>query len=151
MVIIYGPLIELWYVSLQQDGHVFLFMNLERVEMEEDNWEVGDIAICVKVGDISNQSGVNPLLRLYGEYIVNGLYLCSCGSLSLDVGLVTPYPRNTKCNCERLIGGLDIHWCDSIRFVKKKSKQMVELELAAAVEAENYELATELRDRLISM
>lgn len=116
--------------------------------MENDKWEVGDIAICIKVGSIIPGYRKNPSLRLYGEYLVNAINVCSCGNVSLDVGLPSE-GKHTRCSkCDNHYLGNGAHWCASARFVKKQTKEMVQMELNAAVEAENYELAQILKERL---
>lgn len=116
--------------------------------MTMDKWEVGDIAICIKVGSIVSGPGNPPVLRLYGEYIVNAVNVCSCGNVSLDVGLPSG-GKQTRCfKCDNHYLGNEAHWCSSVRFVKKQTKEMIQMELNAAVEVENYELAQILKERL---
>lgn len=87
------------------------------------DWKIGDIAICVKTGDIRPSiPGRNPNLRLNSEYVVQNVYICpKCKKVSLDVGL-SPQPngngKGTLCCTER-IPCPEIHWCNSVRFVKK--------------------------------
>jgi hypothetical protein len=117
-----------------------------------EKWEIGDIGICIKVGDLDpGVPGHPPLLRLYGEYIVNDIHVCKCGAVSLDMGLVSQFNTNSVCICGGGIPDITIHWCNSVRFVKKKSKEMLQAELNAAIEAEDYKLAQVLNDQLTAV
>jgi hypothetical protein len=114
-----------------------------------EKWEKGDVGICIKVGDLdASVPGHPPLLRLYGEYVVNDIHVCNCGSVSLDMGLVSQYNSYSICVCGSQIPDTSIHWCNSVRFVKKRSKEMTQLALNAAVAAEDYKLAQVLSNQL---
>jgi hypothetical protein len=117
-----------------------------------EKWEIGDVGICIKVGDLdASVPGHPPLLRLYSEYVVNDIHVCSCGAISLDMGLVSAHKTYTICLCGSQIPDVTIHWCNPIRFVKKKSKEMLQLELNAAIEAEDYKLAQVLSNQLTAV
>ncbi len=117
-----------------------------------ERWTKGDIAICINTGNINPHiPGHPPLLRLYGEYVVNDIHTCQCGGMALDVGLVSKSNSNTYCGCGSTIPNKEIHWCYAARFIKKKSKEMLQLELNAAVAAEDYKLAQVLSDQLAEL
>ena len=117
-----------------------------------ESWAKGDIAICINVGNINPHiQGYPPLLKLYGEYVVNGIYTCQCGGIALDVGLVSKTKTYTICGCGVKLPHIDIHWCYASRFVKKQTKELLQMEINAAVEAEEYELAGVLDKQLKEM
>lgn len=85
-----------------------------------ENWKKGDIAICINVDSLTNKPGLTPPLRLNSEYIVQGVKICVCGFVTLDVGL----PSRTgviQCECDRIVMNEPIWWCTAKRFVKKKT------------------------------
>lgn len=112
------------------------------------NWKKGDIAICVKVGKITEKQGIPPKLRLKAEYIVQGVKQCGCGNITLDVGL----PSITGiiiCNlCDRTTTNEDVGWCSASRFVKKDTRSKEE-QIKEAVANEDYELADKLLNNKI--
>ena len=116
----------------------------------ENNWKKGDIAICVRVDRLSGQtlSSLLPPLRLNSEYIVQGIKICECGAVALDVGLGGN--NGTECSVCKAISSPNsgIRWVSSKRFVKKRTKQEVNSELNEAVKEENFELASELQKEL---
>jgi hypothetical protein len=121
--------------------------------MEDNNikWEVGDIAICKIVGNLPDNAdpGEPPPLRLNAEYVVNIVRVCECGGVTLDVGLSSRGPRGTRCPCgARASGKTGIHWANASRFVKKRTNSAIEVEIAAAIADENFELADKLHKEL---
>lgn len=85
----------------------------------------GDEVLCI---DVSGSGGTDvtipPPLVLHKEYIIADVYTCICGHEVVDVGLGTSrrnFTNHTSCNCNRLIPGKGIHWCNSARFVKADS------------------------------
>jgi len=121
--------------------------------MEENSkWEVGDVALCVKVGNLTDSpdAGMPPPLRLNAEYVVNGVNICGdCGTIKLDVGLNSPGNEGTRCNCgAKTKPGTGIHWANAIRFVKKKTREAIRDEMNEAIHNEDYELARKLDDQL---
>lgn len=120
--------------------------------MEANNWKPGDKALCVKIGG-PNDGSEYPPLRLNYEYVVNKVAICGeCGAIALDVGL--SLSNNTmekglgvKCECGAMHSPkTGIHWCAHWRFVKKDDRT-IEEQIEEAVEKEDYELATKLRNQ----
>ena len=121
------------------------------------DWKIGDVAICVKVGNLDGDSkkGSPPPLRLNSEYIIHNVYQCpKCREVALDVGISSEAIGRqgylgTHCskNCTEHIPCKEVHWCSAMRFVKRKTLQE---QIEQAVENEDYELAVELRDKLRS-
>jgi hypothetical protein len=107
-------------------------------------WEKGDIAICIKVGDINSLPGPNPPLRLNGEYIVQNVNDCVCGSIKLDVGISTGDVNCSQCGCGRVTLNEPIWWCSSTRFTKKDIRTDEE-KLEEALKIEDYETAAKLK------
>ncbi len=115
--------------------------------MSENNWKPGDIAICIKVGNITNRGGNTPPLRLKAEYMVQSVKTCECGSVSLDVGLYSG--NGVNCVCGAVSSPTTgIWWCNAGRFTKKLSNKEVKEQIEQAVLAEDYELAQELTNKL---
>jgi hypothetical protein len=85
-----------------------------------EKFEIGDIVICIKAGNLG-RNGTPPPLREGNEYIVSGIKKCKCGVIKLDVGLVNN-AGGPRCQCGHLDVG-DIWWCYSGRFKKKLAKQ----------------------------
>lgn len=111
--------------------------------------QIGDIVICTTLDDLSTTvKGNLPPLKLYGEYVVNDIYSCSCGSNGFDVGLVSTNLLPTLCVCNHAIPDTTVHWCDSRRFIKKQSEKLLQLQINAAVKAEDYRLAQVLTNKL---
>ncbi len=82
------------------------------------DWKVGDIAICINVSSLSGKLRNLPPLVLYQEYKVLNIQECSCGSVSLDVGLNVN--SNIKCSiCDKIKPVSGIWWCNSKRFTKR--------------------------------
>lgn len=114
------------------------------------DWKIGEVAVCIKIGHIERNNDLCcPPLRLNSEYILQNIYQCpKCGETSFDVGLSSPTKDGehlgTIC-CTEYIPCIEIHWCSSQRFAKKRTK---EEELEEAIENENYEKAGELRDEI---
>lgn len=107
------------------------------------NWKVGDIAVCIKVGKLGDSLNTEkpPSLRLNAEYIIQNIYQCpKCRGVAFDVGLGNFGDDGTQC-CTETIPCKEIHWCASLRFAKKKTK---EEQIAEAIEKEDYELADKL-------
>lgn len=53
------------------------------------------------------------------EYIIRDIYTCSCGSISLNVGVMLPgILCKTRCSCGELVPGTGIWWLNSKRFTK---------------------------------
>lgn len=115
-----------------------------------DDWKIGDVAICINIASL-DPTGYPPLLKLYGDYIINDIHICKCGEVSFDVGLVSKNGQCTECACSKIIPDNTIHWCLAKRFVKKQTKQMLQMELNAAVIAEDYRLAAVLDKQLKEM
>jgi hypothetical protein len=115
-----------------------------------ENWQKGDVAICVNTtGSFSNGPGALPALRLHSEYIVNDVFVCRCGCVSLDVGLAAPVKSTgTWCNCRTSLPYPDVHWCHSARFIKKKTKEDLRVAIEKAIDNEDYELVIELKSQL---
>lgn len=112
-------------------------------------WKKGDIAICIKTGNLTNKPGNNPLLRLNAEYIIQNVKICECGDIDLDIGLSSNDPRGILCQCGALTSPkTGIWWCSSARFVKKRTKSEINAELNEAVQTENFELAHTLQEEL---
>lgn len=115
----------------------------------ENNWKPGDIAICVKVGQIESNSGGNtPPLRLKAEYNVNSVRICECGAVTLDVGLALLDGKGTVCNCGAISSGkTGIWWAHASRFVKKQTKSESKYNsIEEAIFAEDYLEAANMRD-----
>ena len=109
----------------------------------QENWKIGDIAICIDNKPHTGKNG--PPLRINLEYIVNKIYICECGSVDLDVGL---YSNNgTVCKCGSTTSS-DIHWCNSSRFIKKRTKEEINEELEKAVNEDDFETASLLKEEL---
>jgi len=121
--------------------------------MEENSkWEAGDVAICKYVGDLptkSSTNGKNPPLRMNAEYIVNGVHICECGTIKLDVGLYSELNGGTTCACGAISRpGTHVHWANASRFVKKKTREAIREEMDEAIHNEDYELARQLDNQL---
>lgn len=87
--------------------------------MEE--WKPGDVAICINTSSNLGHVTVGnpPPLRKNSEYLVNNIYACECGVVSLDVGISTN--KGTTCSCGGKTSPTSgIWWCNAKRFVKKK-------------------------------
>jgi hypothetical protein len=121
-----------------------------------EKWKVGDIAICIQSGRIpgNSASGNLPPLRLNAEYVVQNIRACECQNISLDVGLgldiISP---GVVCSCgSRSSAKTGIWWCNASRFTKKKTKEETKEEIEEAIneaiKSENYELASELTQKL---
>lgn len=111
------------------------------------DWKKGDIAICVTVGQMTNQKGTPPPLRKDMEYIVQGVKICACGSITLDVGFGAMGITVMCCSgCTRKTMNEPIWWCSAKRFVKKDLRSKEE-QIAEAIESENYELALEIKNK----
>ena len=106
-----------------------------------EKWNIGDIAICVKTGDIGGDPDHNnPPLRKNSEYIVGKIHTCECGEQSFDVGLSTSIGKGTYCSCGAMMSPkTGIWWCSAKRFVKKQTKeeQAVEELLKTALEGKD--------------
>lgn len=115
-----------------------------------ENWQKGDVAICINTTEsFSDGPGALPSLRLHSEYIVNDVFVCRCGCISLDVGLASKTNNTgTWCACRISLPYSDVHWCHSARFTKKKTKEEIQSEVEKAVSNEDFELAAKLRDQL---
>lgn len=116
------------------------------INMENTNWQINDIAICIKTGYVKgNKEGAYfPPLRLNNQYIVQNIFQCPiCKETALDVGFNSNSKKGTLCGCGEHMTGRDIHWCCSTRFVKKQTLSKEE-ELKEALANENYEKAAEL-------
>jgi len=117
----------------------------------ENNWKVGDVALCINNGELPNRAhekGHLPELRLNTEYVVNNIRTCECGRITLDVGLsLGENPtRGVSCQCGAITSPkTGIHWCAAERFIKKRTEKDVEAQIAEAVANEDYMLAEELR------
>jgi hypothetical protein len=111
------------------------------------NWKKGDIAICIQQGG-QNPYGNYPAVIKGKEYIVNDIYKCKCGEVSLDVGIYNPSGLPTKCGCTSYNHhDVSVHWACASRFIKKDPRSLEE-RIAEAVEKEEYELAHELKQQL---
>lgn len=112
------------------------------------NWKIGEIAVCIKTGPLKPDHTSFPPLRLNADYIVQNIYQCpKCKKFSLDVGISSRLNAKgqhvgTECCTER-IPCIEIHWCASERFAKKKTK---EEQIEEAIKEENYELAEQLKN-----
>jgi len=118
-------------------------------------WNVGNTALCVKVGPLGYQNQDSkglPALRLKGKYLVNNVHTCSCGSVSLDIGLVIRegLVLGVRCGCGAVSAPSDIHWCASERFVNEQDieAEATEEQLEEAIKSEDYVLAASIRDKL---
>lgn len=110
---------------------------------KEDQIKVGDTIVCINNKKVRPNTIAPPLLLNY-DYIISRIHNCSCGKTFYDVGLGSdPKIRLTCSSCDETIDNDPTHWCDSVRFTKKKSK---EEKIAEALEEENYELLAEMRD-----
>lgn len=108
------------------------------------DWKIGDIAICVNDKTLDKRPGVNPPLRLNAEYIIQGVKICPCGHVTLDIG-ISGRPSDYRCSkCSREVLNEPIWWCASSRFTKKKSK---EEQMEEALKKEDYETLAILRDQ----
>jgi hypothetical protein len=120
------------------------------MEDSKITWKPGDIAICINAGRlVDNTKGILPPLRLNSQYIVQAVKQCECGCTSLDVGLWNDGHAGTRCMCGAVsMPGTHIHWCNSVRFIKKKTREEINEEIDEAISEENYELAETLRQQL---
>ena len=121
----------------------------------EENWQIGDIAICIDNSSCITPGGRIPPLRLNYEYLVGEVRKCECGAISLDVGvLLINDSRGVECSCGACSSPkTGIHWCSSRRFTKKKviiekTTNEIEEEIKLAISNENYELADVLSQQL---
>jgi hypothetical protein len=111
------------------------------------NWKIGDTAHCVNTGAVTHTiQGTYPAIRLHMDYTVNDVHVCSCGTVSLDIGLANPNRDvHTSCSCRASIPNKGVHWAHASRFVKKVPKKEIEAAIAEAVAVEEYELAGSLK------
>jgi hypothetical protein len=105
-----------------------------------ENWKKGDVAVCINTTEVfSIGPGALPALRLNSEYIVNDVFTCRCGVVSLDVGLAAQAKGNgTWCSCRISLPYPDVHWCHSDRFVKKMSLEEAQTAYEVAFQNEDY-------------
>lgn len=85
--------------------------------------KTNDRVICI---DASNH---NPNLRRPSlvkgrQYIVYDIMKCSCGSISFDVGITTPF-KFTSCECGNKYFNGHISMCNSKRFAKVQEEYRV--------------------------
>ncbi len=114
------------------------------------NWKPGDKAKCVKIGGPLHNV-VYPNLILNKVYTVQKVYTCECGVINLDVGLgLSDMRMGVECPCGALSSPrTNIHWCDSLRFVKEiTDKAELSEALEEALVNEDYESASVLRDKI---
>ena len=121
--------------------------------MAQDNdIKVGDTIICINAGMVPGAIHTPPPLKLNGEYILQAINVCACGTTTYDIGIAHPIKGVLYCNgCSRETSNEPIWWCATERFVKKQSGKNTESEtkskeerIKEAVATENYELASEL-------
>jgi hypothetical protein len=87
-----------------------------------ENWKKGDIALCIETGRISFGSDKEqPPLIKNREYIVFDVDICSCGEVSLDVGIGHNFTGGPFCMCGRGTANDGIWWCAARRFVKSRT------------------------------
>lgn len=90
--------------------------------MKQEEWKIGDVAICID--NKGSGDANNPPLRLHKEYVVEATYKCTrCKGIMLDVGFDMPSNGRLHCACGNITTGNTIHWCNSSRFIKKKSME----------------------------
>ena len=103
---------------------------------------IGDIVIA-----LTTQKNDKSQVRVKGnEYAVQDVAYCpKCGSQSINIGTSTVKSNILKCTrpCGVLRDNLGLAWTNSNLFVKREDFQEVWDE---ALEEENYELASILRD-----
>ena len=82
--------------------------------------------------------------RVKGKiYTVQSIYYCSgCGIQTINIGCNNPY-QEVECTCGKSQDNMGLHWTDSREFAKLDKSA-----LQNAVEEENYELASIIRDAL---
>ncbi len=115
--------------------------------MENNKIKVGDVVICINNGNIGVGEYLNPPLKINGEYVVQAINICPCGSIKYDVGLTRGCEMIQLCvGCTRKVHGDSIWWCNPKRFIKKDTRSFAE-RITEAIETENYELAKELTDK----
>ena len=101
---------------------------------------IGDIVIA-----LTNPKSPKSQMRVKGnEYVVQDVSYCSkCGRQSINIGTSTVTNNKVGCRCGTFRNNLGLAWTKSYHFVKRED---FEQELAEALEEENYELASLLRD-----
>lgn len=98
-------------------------------------FNIGDIVICI------NNSGLEEFLKQNGQYVVNDIEVCSCGCITLDVG-INNQDKELKCKeCGDRKG--ITNFFRSARFVKKETKSKSE-RLKEAELNEDYELCSKI-------
>ncbi len=104
-----------------------------------NKFEVGDEVIALK-----SNTGNGSQPRTKGDiYIVKAVSYCSInGRQAINVGPTTNRV-NLKCDCGRSHPTDGLHWTFSSLFIKRED---LEAKMDEAVEEEDYELASTLRD-----
>jgi hypothetical protein len=106
----------------------------------EAKFTIGDKVIAL------SSSVNNEQLRVKGNsYIVNAVGYCSgCGSQIINVSGETKI-QSGKCACGNIQASKGLWWTNSIHFIKADDNSISEA-IKEAIETENYELASTLRD-----
>tara|TARA_R110001606_G_C14895334_1_gene593249 strand:+ start:66 stop:416 length:351 start_codon:yes stop_codon:yes gene_type:complete len=101
---------------------------------------IGDIVIA-----LTNPKNDKSQVRVKGnEYAVQDVMYCSkCGIQKINIGTSTVLSGKIKCNCDTVSLNLGLAWTNANLFVKREDFQEV---FDEALEEENYELASILRD-----
>lgn len=105
-------------------------------------FKIGDLVRCIDDRDHIIQYG-----KTYKILDVN--FQDCCNTYSYDVGLTCS--DFTKCTCKKnsVIPGKGIRWAGEFRFAPHTpTKEEIEQAMTDALKEENYELASELRDKL---
>ncbi len=112
--------------------------------MKNDQVKIGDTVRCINNKPFKPNT-IPPPLLLNHDYVLNSKRNCKCGKIFYDVGLGSDVTIGLTCtSCNEIIENDARHWCDSVRFAKKKSKDET---IAEALETEDYELLAEMRDQ----
>lgn len=78
----------------------------------------GDALKCVNVKPLTGNS-IAPMLEMDKVYKVDKTFVCKCGELHLDVGLISELNSVTCFKCRQDLPGGDVHhWAHSSRFIK---------------------------------
>ncbi len=100
-------------------------------------FKIGDRVKCINVDNLNpKQNGRLPPLVLHREYIIYDIRVCSCGGVSLDVGISKLKLFRTICyTCITPTPPSSIHWCSAKRFVKvQEKKEYIAVESSVEIE-----------------
>lgn len=109
----------------------------------EKRFKVGETVIALS----DHPSGLKSQPRKKGhKYIVNAVSYCvGCGRQAINIGPTIPAKHNSfiSCVCGSEQPHKGLHWTHSKHFARPEE---LESEMRSAVEEENYEHASVLRD-----